>query len=120
MFAKAFTNYSRVQNILIRSTEPCSLYFCNLGLARDFKTGYEPDVERNDVRMNKHGSGCTIGGTEVYSAPELFGPIKPNEPIALERFQKADMWAIGECIFEFLTGFNTFNNRGGDFPGSGS
>ena len=55
----------------------------------------------------KEGFGrSTVVGTPGYMAPELHGFIEQGCPYA------ADIWAVGEILFQMLTKQQTFKNPG--------
>jgi WD40 repeat protein len=55
-----------------------------------------------------NGPTTTIKGTYGYMAPELLG-FGDRTPKDISGFKAADMWALGEIIFEMLSGKSTFS-----------
>lgn len=49
-----------------------------------------------------------IKGTNGFMAPELLGYLDGISAKSVADFMAADMWALGEIIFQMLTGENTF------------
>jgi serine/threonine protein kinase len=55
-------------------------------------------------------STTTIKGTSTFMAPELLGFLDQVRPKTIADFKASDMWALGEIIFQMLTGETTFQN----------
>lgn len=59
---------------------------------------------------DSNGPTTTIKGTASFMAPELLGFLDQIRPKSIADFKAADMWALGEIIFQMLTGETTFRN----------
>ena len=67
----------------------------------------------SDFGISKRVEECssqtaTIGGTEAFMAPELRGYLDDIKPKTVADLQAADIWALGEIVFQMLTGEHTF------------
>ena len=50
-------------------------------------------------------------GTDGYLAPELLGFPNLPRPKQISGFKAADMWALGEIVYQMLTGKATFQSQ---------
>lgn len=57
-----------------------------------------------------NGPTTVIGGTTAFMAPELLGYLDRFRPKSIASFKAADMWALGDIIFQMLTRETTFRN----------
>ena len=57
-----------------------------------------------------NGPTTSIKGTTTFMAPELLGYLDQVRPKSIADFKAADMWALGEVIFQMFTGETTFQN----------
>lgn len=57
-----------------------------------------------------NGPTTAIKVTTAFMAPELLGYLNQVRPKSIANFKVADMWALGEIIFQMLTGKTTFQN----------
>lgn len=55
-----------------------------------------------------NGPTTAIQGTTAFMAPELLGYLDKIEPRSIADFKAADMWALGEILFQMLTSEATF------------
>jgi WD40 repeat protein len=56
------------------------------------------------------GPTTAIKGTATFMAPELLGYLDQVRPKSIADFKAADMWALGEIVFQMLTGETTFRS----------
>jgi WD40 repeat protein len=56
------------------------------------------------------GPTTAIKGTATFMAPELLGYLDQVRPKSIADFKAADMWALGEIIFQMLTGETAFRS----------
>jgi WD40 repeat protein len=56
------------------------------------------------------GPTTAIKGTATFMAPELLGYLDQVRPKSIADFKAADMWALGEIIFQTLTGETAFRS----------
>ncbi|KAF7511988.1 hypothetical protein GJ744_002701 [Endocarpon pusillum] len=85
-------------NILIKSIPPKEKWWIVLA---DFGISKRAD--------ESNGPTTAIKGTVTFMAPELLGYLD-QRPKSIADFKAADMWALGEIIFQMLTGETTFQN----------
>jgi WD40 repeat protein len=57
-----------------------------------------------------NGPTTTVKGTATFMAPELLGFLDQFRPKSIDDFKAADMWALGEIVFQMLIGEATFQN----------
>ena len=57
-----------------------------------------------------NGPTTTIKGILMFMAPELHGLLDQARPKLAADFKATDMWALGEIIFQMLTGEATFRS----------
>ncbi|KAF7512426.1 hypothetical protein GJ744_001361 [Endocarpon pusillum] len=86
-------------NILIKSRPPEEKWWIVLA---DFGISKRAD--------NSNGPTTVIKGTTTFMAPELLGYLDRLRPKSIADFKAADIWALGEIIFQMLTGETTFQN----------
>ncbi|KAF2019615.1 kinase-like protein [Aaosphaeria arxii CBS 175.79] len=92
-------------NILIKTMPPEEEFWVVLADFGITKRGEETN-----------GPTTAIGGTDIFMAPELRGYLDTHRPKSVAEFKTADMWALGEMIFQMLTGEATFRNPLELFP----
>jgi serine/threonine protein kinase len=54
----------------------------------------------------------TLKGTPAFMAPELHGFAEAGKERSSDNAQAADMWSLGELVFQMLTKEPTFKNMG--------
>ncbi|KAH8696945.1 kinase-like domain-containing protein, partial [Phaeosphaeriaceae sp. PMI808] len=86
-------------NILIKSMPPNEKWWIVLA---DFGISKRAD--------ESNGPTTTVKGTATFMAPELLGFLDQFRPKSIADFKATDMWALGEIIFQMLTGEATFQN----------
>lgn len=90
--------YLSHQNILIKGMPPKEQWWAVLA---DFGIS---------KRADDKNAPTTTKGTSAFMAPELLGYIKHQKPKVIADYKAADMWSLGEIIFQLLTGENTFTS----------
>lgn len=87
-----------IQNILIKSAPPNYWWvkLCDLGLSK---------------RAETISGSTTVRGTPGFIPPELLG-LDDEDPKNTDLFS-ADMWGLGETIFQALSARSTFQSIGG-------